>query len=126
MRLIGLSLIILAVLATGSLMGCSPKQDAKIRERTDLGMSDLVKAKDMGLESTVRATLAGDPICKFYGLDCKASHDVVTLIGKVKTEKQKQDAYELVMSIDLSRIKKENIINEIEVDPSLDEPPFEW
>ena len=47
-------------------------------------------------------------------------------MGKVKTEKQKQDAYNLVMSIDLNRIKEENIINEIQVDPSLDEPPFEW
>ena len=67
-----------------------------------------------------------DPVCKFYGLDCTASHDVVTLIGKVKTEKQKRDAYNLVLSIDLDRIKESNIINEIQVDPSLDEPPFEW
>ena len=126
MRLVSLAILILVIMASGMIMGCSEQQDAAIKERTDLGMSDMVKAKDLSLATSVRSTLAMDPVFKFYGLDCTASHDVVTLIGTVKTEKQKNDAYNLVMSIDLERIKEANIINEIQVDSSLDAPPFEW
>lgn len=118
--------LVFSLLICGFLVGCSEKQDAAIREKTDLGMSDMVKAKDLGLESTVRNSLASDPVFLFYGLDCTVSHDVITLIGTVKTEAQKQRAFDLIASIDLERVKKENIINEIRVDPSLDEPPFDW
>lgn len=118
--------LVFSLLICGLLVGCNEKQDAAIREKTDLGMGDMVKAKDLGLESTVRNSLASDPVFLFYHLDCTVSHDVITLIGTVKTEAQKQRAFDLIASIDLERVKKENIINEIRVDPSLDEPPFEW
>jgi hypothetical protein len=113
-------------LICGILTGCNAKQDAAIREKTDMGMGDMVKAKDKGLEGNVRTSLASDPVFLFYHLDCTVSHDVITLIGTVKTEEQKQRAFDLIAGIDLERVKKENIINEIRVDPSLDEPPFEW
>ena len=119
-------LLLLSFVVGGIFAGCTARQDAAIREKTDLGMDNLTKAKDIGIEGTVRTSLASNPVFKFYGLDCTVSHDMITIIGKVKTEKQKKEAFELVASIDHHRIKAENIINDIVVDPSLDEPPFEW
>jgi hypothetical protein len=118
--------LVFSFMICGFLTGCSEKQDAAIREKTDLGMGDMVKAKDLGIQANIRTSFGTDPVFAFYKLDCTVSHDVITLVGSVKTEEQKQRAFDLVASIDLERIKKENIINEIRVDPSLDEPPFEW
>ena len=125
MRIFSISLIVMVSLIF-ILGGCTERQEENIKERTNLGMGDMVKAKDRSIEANVKSSLASDPMCKYYGLSAVVSHDVITLLGSVKTKKQKQDAYNIVLSIDLARIKEENIINEILVDPSLDELPFEW
>jgi len=124
MRIIIIFILLLSVSITFLLTGCSAKQDAAIREKTNLGMGDLVKAKDKGIEGNLTASLAMDPVMKFYGVKASVSHDVVTLIGSVKTEEQKKQAEEIVRNTGLERIK--TIINDIQVDPSLDEPPFDF
>ncbi|MFH1514418.1 MAG: BON domain-containing protein, partial [bacterium] len=91
MRIFSISLIVLVsfVLVLG---GCSKKQDAAIREKTNLGMGDMVKAKDLSIEGNVKESLASHPMCKYFGLSAVVSHDVITLTGTVRTEKQKQEA----------------------------------
>jgi osmotically-inducible protein OsmY len=122
MRFLVTSLLILTISAI-FFAGCTPKQDAAIREKSDLGMGEMVKAKDRGIEGNLTASLSSDPTCLFYHIKATVSHDIVTLTGTVKTEKQKQHAEDVVKNTQLERIKE--IINEIQVDPNADETPFE-
>jgi len=128
MRKTFIALMIITVFIMGFMTGCPiqvpPKQDAAIKEKTNLGMSDLVKAKDRGIEATLTESLAADPVTKFYGIKASVSHDVVTLMGTVKTEDQKKHAEEIVRSTGLERIKE--VINDIVVDPNASELPFDW
>jgi osmotically-inducible protein OsmY len=124
MRSLVLITLIFAVFFTGFTTGCSKKQEEAIKERTNLGLGDMVKAKDKGIEGNLTESLALDPITKFYAIKASVSHDVVTLTGTVKTEEQKQHAEDIVRNTGLERIKE--IINDILVDPDAPETPFDW
>jgi osmotically-inducible protein OsmY len=100
--------------------------DQSIREKTDLGLDNLTKARDFAQDSAVIENIKSDMVLRWYALEgyisASVSHAVATITGKVKTEEQKELAGRLAAQT--KGIKE--VVNELEVDPTLDDPPFEW
>ena len=125
MRFISLVLSVAILLGCCTLAGCTPKMDQKIREKTDLGMDTLVKAKDRGQDAALIANLTSDPVLDYYYkknyFTGSVSHGVVTLTGRLRLQKQIDLAVELA-----SRVKGvKEVINEIELDPDMEESPID-
>jgi hypothetical protein len=106
--------------------GCTPEQDEQIRENTRVpGLDESVQARDMALESAVQQNIETDLILRWYaqtyGITVEVSHAVATVQMKVKTEEQRDTALQLARTD--SRIT--DVVDNIEIDPNLDDPPFE-
>jgi hypothetical protein len=99
---------------------CTPQQDANIREKTQLPLGEMVKAKDRSIAAAIQESLNADPRLTQYKLKAEVSHDKIILTGTVSNEKEKQLAFDIVMKIELERIKPENIMNEIQIDSTLE------
>ena len=121
-------ILLVIVLAGGILLsGCTKEQDEAIRERTRVpGLSEATQAVDRGLDIQIIGSITSDPALKWYadtyGINVEVSHGVVTMWMKVKTEEQHQQILELAQRD--SHVKE--IVDEVEVDPSIDDPPFDW
>ena len=120
--------LIVCVLALFSLLltGCPRGVDEKIRESTDMRLSDLTQARDRALDVAVEENIRSDLELRWYadtyGLAVEMSHTVATVYMKVKTEEQKERALRLARQAE--RITE--VIDEIEVDPTIEGAPFEW
>ena len=122
------TLLFLLVLAIMSVVaaGCTPKMDQAVRENTNLGLNEMTKARDMAQDQAVMSNIQSDLVLRFYALkgliSASVSHAVATITGKVQTEEQKKLAGELAKGT--QGIKE--VVNELQVDPSLEDPPFDW
>ena len=125
MRYVLLILTLIAFLGV-SVTGCSAKMDQKIRESTNLGMDNMIKAKDKGQNAALLANLNSDPVLEYYYrlgyFKGAVSHGVATLTGTLRTQELVDLAVERAKAV--QGIKE--VINEIEVDPTMEEQPFEW
>ena len=126
MRILAVATLVLMFLCCAVFAGCSAKMDQKIRENVNLGLDNPVKAKDMAQEIAVIGSMVGDPVLKWYyqqkHFTASVSHGVVTLTGKLRTQELIDQAVDLA-----SRVKGiKEVNNELELDPTIEEQPFEW
>jgi len=117
--------LLLIVLVSILLTACPKRVDEAIREQTRVpGLTEGVQARDRSLESAVEGNITSDLILRWYaqtyGLEVEVSHTVATVHMKVKTEEQHDTAIELAEGT--SGITE--VIDNIEIDPSLDDAPF--
>jgi osmotically-inducible protein OsmY len=121
-----ITLVFLLLLGAMADVSCTPKMDQNIKERTDLGLDTLTKARDRGQDIAVLQNIQSDLVLRFYSqkglIQASVSHAVATITGKVKTQEQKDLAGQLAKQT--TGIKE--VINELEIDPELEDPPFEW
>ena len=125
MRPIILLLFVVLLVSSIGYSGCTRKMDQNIKEKTSLGLDTLTKAKDRGQEGALIANLNGDPVLHFYYtkgyFKGSVSHGVVTLTGKLRTEEQRDLAEDLAKAV--KGVKE--VINEIVVDPDMEESPID-
>jgi osmotically-inducible protein OsmY len=126
MRFAALAVLIVVLSGCFFASGCSARMDQRIRENTDLGFDTLTKARDRGQDMAVMANIQSDLNLRWYAkkgyIAASVSHAVATITGKVQSEEQKELAGELAAQT--QGIKE--VINELEVDPDLEDPPFDW
>ena len=118
--------LVFIIMISMPIFGCSARMDQKIKESVDLGMDDMVKAKDMSQEMALISNISSDPALEYYfkkkHFTGSVSHGVATLTGKVRTQALMDQIVELAKMVE--GIKEVN--NELEIDPSIEETPFEW
>jgi osmotically-inducible protein OsmY len=100
--------------------------DQQIKEKTNLGLDTYTKARDISQDSAALESIKSDLVLRWYALQgliqTSASHAVVTITGRVKTQEQKDLAGQLAKGT----VGVKEVINELEIDPTLEDPPFEW
>jgi osmotically-inducible protein OsmY len=112
----------LSILATG----CPPSVDQKIRENTKIGAFDeATHAKDLALKSAVQTNIETDLPLRWYaqtfGITVEVSHSVATVQMKVRTQAQ----HDLAISLAKQTKDIRDVVDNITIDESLDDPPFE-
>jgi len=119
-------LALLIAMLLWSAIGCTPRMDQQIKEKTNLGLDTYTKARDMSQDSAALESIKSDMVLRYYALQglirTSASHAVVTITGRVKTQEQKDLAGQLAKGT----VGVKEVINELEVDPTLEDPPFDW
>lgn len=122
----GYFILCLLALLCVLLTACPRGVDEKIRERTDMRLSDLTQARDRALDIAVEGNIRSDLELRWfadrYGLTVEMSHTVATVYMKVKTDELRDRALRLARQT--PRISE--VVDEIEVDPSIEGAPFEW
>jgi len=117
--------LLVCVLLSLAQTGCPIPVNEKVKEGTNLGLSEAVHAKDRALDTAVMSNIetdfALDWYAKTYGITVEVSHSVATVHMKVKTEEQRDLALQLAKSTQGIT----EIVDNIVVDGSLDDPPFE-
>jgi hypothetical protein len=120
-------LFLLAILASAIVFtGCPQSVHERIQEETRMtGLQEMVHARDVALESQVEQNIQSDLTLRYYaltyGLEVEGSHAVITVSMKVKTEEQRDLAIRLA-GLD-GHIQE--VVDNIVVDPELEDPPFE-
>lgn len=108
------------------LTGCPKSVDERIREQTRVpGLTEGVQARDRALEVAVEQNIKSDIELRWYtqtyGITVEVSHTVATVQMTVRNEELKDRALELAEGTDgISEVE-----DNIEVDPTIDEAPFE-
>jgi len=124
-------LLLLASLVAFSVMttGCPPGTDERIREGTQITpLQEATHARDLAIQSAIESNIRTDPVLLWYSsppngsLTVEVSHANATVRMKVKTQAQHDQALELAKQAKDVR----EITDEIEIDPNLEDPPFEW
>jgi osmotically-inducible protein OsmY len=118
-------LLLLGILSI-VLTGCPRSVDERIRESTRVpGLSEGVQARDRALETAVEQNIMSDFelqwYARTYGLTVEVSHTVATVHMIVKNEEYRDRAIELATNTD----GISEVVDNIEIDPNVDEPPFE-
>jgi osmotically-inducible protein OsmY len=121
-----LPLIILGLISL-ILTGCPKSVDERIRESTHIGaLDEATHARDLALDAAVQENIQTDPVllwyAKTYGITVEVSHTVATVHMIVKTEELKEQALQLARQTQGIT----EVVDEIVVDPNVDEAPFEW
>jgi len=120
-----LAIFVLVVVGISTL-ACTAAMDEKVRESTRVpGLQEGVQARDRAIQSVVQTNIESDLELRWfaqtYGITVEVSHTVATVHMKVRTEEQRDRALELAKTTkDVS-----DVVDNIVVDPSLDEAPFE-
>jgi osmotically-inducible protein OsmY len=111
------------------LTGCPRPVDEKIKESTHIGaLDEATHARDLAIASAVETNIKSDPVLQWYaqlpgsGFNVEVSHAVATVHMKVKTDALKQQVLDLAKQATDVR----DIVDEVEVDPNMEDPPFEW
>ena len=117
----------LLLLMTVLLTACPESVHEQIKQSTQLTpLSEATHAVDVSLQIAVEANIKSDPELKWYaltyGFNVEVSHSVVTVHMTVKTEELRDRALGLV-GYD-ARVRE--VVDEIEVDPTIEGAPFEW
>ena len=122
----GILLILLGIMITSCSCGAAARVDQKIRESTDAGFDTAIKGRDKAMEAALIGSINGDPVLSWYykqgHFTGSVSHAVVTLTGKVRTPELIDQLVELAFKV--KDVK--DVINELEVDPTIEEQPFDW
>ena len=113
---------ILSILLTG----CPRSVDERIRESTRVpGLAEGVQARDRALETAVQQNIMSDLELRWfaetYGITVEVSHTVATVHMIVKNEEFRDAAIDLASGTD----GISEVVDNIEIDPSVDEPPFD-
>jgi len=123
------SLVVFVVSATVVMLlaGCPKAVDERIRQSTELTpLTEAVHATDLSIKSAIESNIMSDPVLQYYakqyGLTVEVSHFVATIRMKVKTKEQHDQVIELAKQVQ----KVRDITDEIEIDPNIEDPPFEW
>jgi hypothetical protein len=117
-------LISFAIFSTG----CPASVDQKIKESTNIGaLDEATHSRDLAIKSAVEVNINSDPVLMWYartygGLTVEVSHAVATIQMKVKTQALHDQAISLAKQVKDIR----DIVDNITIDPNLDDPPFEW
>lgn len=117
--------ILVSVILSLAQTGCPIPVNENVKEGTNLGLSEAVHAKDRALDvsviSNIETDFTLDWYAKTYGITVEVSHSVATVHMKVKTEEQRD------MALELAKATKNisEVVDNIVVDGSLDDPPFE-
>ena len=106
--------------------GCSAAMDEKVRENIRVpGLQEGVQARDRSLVTAVSGNIMSDIELRWsaqtYEFNVEVSHAVATVFMQVKTEEYRDRA--LALAEATQGINE--VIDNIEVDPTLDSPPFE-
>lgn len=118
----------LLLLVTLALTGCPQRVHEKVKEKAKIGaFEEAIHARDLAIKKAIESNILSDPVLEWYaktygGLTVEVSHAVATVKMKVKTQALHDQALELARQAKDVR----DIIDEIEVDPNLEDPPFEW
>jgi len=118
------ALIALSLFATG----CPRSVDERIRENTKIGaLDEATHARDLAIKSAVEININSDPVLMWYartygGLTVEVSHAVATIQMKVKTQALHDQAIQLAKQVKDIR----DVVDNITIDPNLDDAPFEW
>ncbi|MEO7993425.1 MAG: BON domain-containing protein [bacterium] len=130
MRTSSLIATVLAVVFVSGCMGgvaATKKMDESIRAGTDMGLDNAVKSRDLAVESQIMQGIASDPglVMVKDKIQVVVSHNVVEVTGKIKTEEQKATIEAIVKNaVATANVKKYEL--DLEIDPSIEDPPFEW
>lgn len=126
MRLILIVVLLTAILGWTALSSGCAGCDQRIRESTDMGFDTAIKGTDIAREGALIANLCGDPVLEWYyklgHFTGSVSHSVATLTGKLRTQELIDQAIGLARKV--KGIKE--VISELEVDPTIEELPFDW
>ncbi len=119
--------LLLIMLVSILLTACPQRVHERIKEGTRIGaLDEAIHARDRALKSQVEGNIRSDLILRYYaiqyGLTVEVSHAVVTVSMKVKTEEQRDRALELAGQDDTIQ----EVVDNIDVDPTIEDPPFEW
>jgi hypothetical protein len=108
--------------------GCPPKVDEQIRESSHIGaLDEATHSRDLAIKAAIEGSVLGDPALKWYadtygGLTVDVSHAVATITMKVKTQEQHDQVVSLARGVKDVR----DIVDNVVIDPAIDDPPFEW
>lgn len=119
-------LLLLGILSI-LLTGCPKSVDERIRESARVpGLTEGVQARDRALETAVEQNILSDLELRWYaetyGITVEVSHTVATVHMIVKNEAYRDTAIELASGTD----GISEVVDNIEIDPSVDEPPFDF
>ncbi len=121
--------LLILVLMSFILAGCPKSLDEKIQEGTRITpLSEAVHARDRAIKSAVESNIMIEPDLQWFAknaenpLVVEVSHTVVTVFMVVKTQEQHDRV--------IAQIRKQNdvsdIIDNITIDPTIEDAPFEW
>jgi hypothetical protein len=118
------SILVLSILSTG----CPKAVDERIRESSNItALDEATHARDLAIKAAVEININSDPVLMWYartygGLTVDVSHAVATVTMKVKTQALHDQA------LDLARQAKDlrDVVDNITIDPNLEDAPFEW
>jgi len=119
---------ILMVIVLGTILGgCTAAMDESVRENVRVpGLQEGVQAKDKSLETAVESNIMSDLELRWfvqtYGITVEVSHTVATVYMKVKTDELHDRAIALAAGTE----GVSDVIDNIDVDATLDSAPFEW
>lgn len=119
--------LLLIMLGALFITGCTAAMNERIQEGTRIApLDEAVHAVDRSVELAVRRNIMSDITLEYYARQygenfvIEASHNVVTVSMKVKTEEQRDRALELAARV--ARVTE--VIDNIEVDPTIEDTPF--
>ncbi len=117
MILIAFSAFILPAMAVSSCK-MSPEAQRKVAEKTEVpGLEEALIAKDRAIAAAIQISLRSDPELAQNKFEIEVMNGKVILRGKVPTEELKMRAEKIARSTEGVK----DVLNEIEVDPSLKE-----
>ncbi|HEX9746544.1 MAG TPA: BON domain-containing protein [bacterium] len=123
----GFLLAILLIIAVTGLTGCPAAVDEEIKENVDMHLSDLSIPVDNALQISVEQAIKSDFDLQWYAerhpedFKVEVSHAVAVVYMRVRTEEERDRALELARGVE----RVTEVIDEIKVDPAIDEPPFD-
>lgn len=125
-RKLYLPLIVIGLISL-ILTGCPKSVDESIRDATNIGaLDEMTHARDRALDAAVQQNIQRDPeldwYARTYGITVEVSHTVATVHMIVKNEALRDRVIEYAeMTEGISEV-----VDEVVVDPNIEEAPFEW
>jgi hypothetical protein len=119
-----IAIVALSILSTG----CPPSVDQRIKEESHIGaLDEATHSRDLAIRQAIEASILADPALQWYAktygpLTVDVSHAVATVTMKVKTQEQHDQVYAIAKGMKDCR----DVVDNITIDPKLDDPPFEW
>ena len=123
---IALLVVLIITFVCGAMLPSGCGFGSRVEEKVQGGFDTAIKGRDKGQEAALRANLNSDPVLQYHfkqGLfDGTVSHGVATLTGRLPSQALIDQAVELAEMV--KDIKK--VINEITVDETIEDAPFDW
>jgi len=115
------------ILTAISSISCTAAQDQAIRENVRVpGLQEGVQARDNSLETAVEGNIQSDLELRWYTQEFGIEVTVSTAVATVSMTVRNQDQHDRALALAEGTEGVSQVIDEIEIDPSLPEAPFEW